>query len=292
LVWLVDEAPEPCVEPEVLPELDGEEPLMPLFVPEPVDDEPLAPLPDVPPAEFVPLEEVPLVPLDDIPPLVPPEDALPEDGEPDAHCCCACWVLGPMMPSIGPGSQPWSFSCCCSCRTEASPCCEPDWLPERAVEAFCESEVGPDAAAEFVPAELLPLEALFVPLEALLVPLEALLVPLEALFVPLEPLRLAVAPLVEPIDDEACEDGVEDCGWVAELSADCFEEELVFACAVTEKAAITAVAIASFFSSMVCSFFTWLGEVAGLVAAPSGAWTQRGAVPAPVLPLMQPTCPV
>jgi carbonic anhydrase len=44
-----------------------------------------------------------------------------EPPEPFSHCCCADWVLGPMTPSIAPGSQPWDFSCCCSWRIESLP---------------------------------------------------------------------------------------------------------------------------------------------------------------------------
>lgn len=42
--------------------------------------------------------------------------------EPDwPHLSIAAWVFGPRMPSIGPGSQPCAFSCCCCWRTDSSP---------------------------------------------------------------------------------------------------------------------------------------------------------------------------
>jgi len=37
------------------------------------------------------------------------------------HLSIAACVLGPRMPSTGPGSQPCDFSCCCCWRTDSSP---------------------------------------------------------------------------------------------------------------------------------------------------------------------------
>ena len=78
----------------------------------------------VPPDEAL-LDGAAFVPLDDElldgAALVPLEALLEADGEPDAHFSCAAWVFGPMMPSIVPGSQPWSLSCCWSCFTDSSP---------------------------------------------------------------------------------------------------------------------------------------------------------------------------
>jgi hypothetical protein len=50
------------------------------------------------------------------------------------YASSAACVRGPMMPSIGPGSNPACFSICCCWRTDSSPCCEElplalaDWL--------------------------------------------------------------------------------------------------------------------------------------------------------------------
>ena len=45
--------------------------------------------------------------------LLPGVDVF-EALEPLLHCCCAACVLGPMTPSMAPGSQPCDFNCCCS----------------------------------------------------------------------------------------------------------------------------------------------------------------------------------
>ena len=58
-------------------------------------------------------------------PVEPEADALCEP-----HCCWAACVFGPMMPSIAPGSQPLSFSDCCSWRTSSEPFEEPEALLE------------------------------------------------------------------------------------------------------------------------------------------------------------------
>jgi hypothetical protein len=44
-----------------------------------------------------------------------------DEEEAPCDAVCAAWVFGPMMPSIGPGSKPLSFSDCCSWRTESVP---------------------------------------------------------------------------------------------------------------------------------------------------------------------------
>lgn len=59
--------------------------------------------------------------LDDERSELPEGEAL-DALEPDwPHLSIAAWVFGPRMPSIGPGSQPCDFSCCCCWRTDSSP---------------------------------------------------------------------------------------------------------------------------------------------------------------------------
>ncbi|HYC36099.1 MAG TPA: hypothetical protein VEC19_06735 [Usitatibacter sp.] len=61
-----------------------------------------------------------LVLAEELWPALEPSDA---DDEPACpHCCIAACVRGPMMPSIGPGSQPLSFRACCCWRTSSEPC--------------------------------------------------------------------------------------------------------------------------------------------------------------------------
>jgi hypothetical protein len=44
-----------------------------------------------------------------------------DDDSADFAWSSAAWVLGPMTPSIGPGSKPLAFSACCVWRTDSSP---------------------------------------------------------------------------------------------------------------------------------------------------------------------------
>ena len=68
--------------------------------------------------------------------------------EPDCpHLLIAAWVLGPMMPSIGPGSHPCDFSCCCCSRTDSlpwalPPMLEPDIPPDALVSLELDEEEG------------------------------------------------------------------------------------------------------------------------------------------------------
>jgi hypothetical protein len=165
-----------------------------------------------------------LVPLIEL--LEDDGDAL-EDEPPDCcpHCCCAAWVFGPMMPSTGPGSQPCAFSCCCSWRTDSSPC---EALPD-------------DADGALVPAEPeVPLdEADGALVEALLLEAEGWLVEAEGCSVELLLLDgIWAGALVEDgavtLDEGDCED--DDEGWF---------------CAMAPVAARTAATIASFLNCMV-----------------------------------------
>jgi hypothetical protein len=76
------------------------------------------------------------------------------DEETDCPACfdwsSAAWVRGPMMPSIGPGSKPLSFSDCWSCLTDSSPAALPDLaLPDDAPLADDVSDEAPvDAEVE------------------------------------------------------------------------------------------------------------------------------------------------
>jgi hypothetical protein len=191
----------------------------------------------VPLDELVLEEGAALVPLDCelidellLPEALPPSE---EDVPPDCwpHCCCAACVRGPMMPSIGPGSQPCDLSCCCSWRTDSSPCCAPDWpLPEAALSLpLVEEAFEPCAEADepLVPALLAPIE------EPVVLPdWDAPLVPLE------EGLACAVSWGCEEEDCEAC-----------------LSDELP--AAIAPVAAITAATRASLFISM--SRFLLLG---------------------------------
>ena len=59
--------------------------------------------------------------LDDERSELPEGEAL-DAFEPDwPHLSIAAWVFGPRTPSIGPGSQPCAFNCCCCWRTDSSP---------------------------------------------------------------------------------------------------------------------------------------------------------------------------
>lgn len=184
-------------------------------------------------AASVPLDCELLPPSEELllPDVLPPsEEEVPPDCWP--HCCCAAWVRGPMMPSIGPGSQPCDLSCCCSWRTDSSPCCAPDGpLPEAALPLpLIDDAFEPCAEADelFVPELPEPIE------DPLGLPdCEAPLVPLE------EGLACAVSCGCEEEDWEACLSDV--------LSA-----------AIAPVAAITAATRASLFISM-SSSFCWVG---------------------------------
>ncbi len=114
---LVDEAAAASVEFEEPLPMDPE--LLPIE-PEllPIEPELLPIEPELPPMD----PELP--PIDDdveVDGCVPVEPDAPLEAWPDSDACSAAWVFGPIMPSIGPGSKPWSFSDCCSCLTDASP---------------------------------------------------------------------------------------------------------------------------------------------------------------------------
>ena len=66
--------------------------------------------------------------------------------EPFWHCCCAAWVLGPITPSIEPGSQPCDLSCCCSWRIESVPALAEADEPIEPLEADASSELCPEDA--------------------------------------------------------------------------------------------------------------------------------------------------
>ena len=127
-LWLEDEPELLFVPEELLPELLLGEVLEALpdvprelvevllvvpLVPSPLEAElvvslPLDGVPDELLVELLPMSE-PFIDEDEVPPLAPP------------HFCCAASVFGPRMPSIGPGSHPCAFSCCCSWRTDSLP---------------------------------------------------------------------------------------------------------------------------------------------------------------------------
>lgn len=203
----------------------------------PLDDGALLPALLEPLIELEVLLAGALVPLDELvledgAALVPldceliDELLLPDEAPPDCwpHCCCAAWVRGPMMPSIGPGSQPCDLSCCCSWRTDSSPCCAPDWPLPLAEEAF---EPCAEADEPLVPALLAPIEEPLVPPDC-------------------------DAPLVPLGDGLAC---AVSCGCEEEDCEACLSDELP--AAIAPVAAITAATRASLFISM--SRFLLLG---------------------------------
>jgi hypothetical protein len=131
-----------------------------------------------------------------------------------AWSIAAC-VRGPMMPSIGPGSNPLSFNACCSCLTDSSPC-----APELAL----------------MPEALAPLVELAEGLELL----EAPLVPRA-----LEPLVLPDAMLPELAEGwfaEAEVEGwlVEAAGWFAEAEVEGWFAEADFSLSVPAAIAVLA----------------------------------------------------
>jgi hypothetical protein len=172
-------------------------------------------------------------------------DWLPDDAALSRPAICApaalAWsiaacVRGPLMPSIGPGSKPLSFSACWSWRTDSSPWA---WLPE----ALAEPEV-------------LAFDA------------EALLAPFEPLFEP-EAIEdeegwLAEAEDADGFDDAdwlddadwfVDADGLDVADWFAEVEADGWlveADEALLSAAITEPAAIKAAARASFLNFMDC----------------------------------------
>jgi hypothetical protein len=78
-----------------------------------------------------------------------------DDDEADCSACfeasSAAWVRGPMMPSIGPGSKPLSFSDCWSCFTDSSPAAFAlAGLADVSAEALLEADVSAAAPLDVV----------------------------------------------------------------------------------------------------------------------------------------------